>query len=167
MQAKLELALNNQVAIHESMSKMFSSVLDRINGMPGLTEANNETGKSKTEIDETEKGRIRAILFKGGISFEYDQVIQMIAVAKERHLFGLNLLMIFFRQEELAAASYKKDQKNPLDPIKLNLIEDLVFLVFSVDSEKRSETWASIVAKFKSKIRTVRRNLRVNKALLT
>ena len=75
MQAKLELALNNQVAIHESMSKMFSSVLDRINGMPGLTEANNETGKSKTEIDETEKGRIRAILFKGGISFEYDQVI--------------------------------------------------------------------------------------------
>ena len=165
MQAKLELALNNQVAIHESMSKMFSSVLERINGVPGLTEANNET--EKADIVETEKGRIRAILFKGSISFEYDQVMPMIAVAKERHLFGLNLLMIFFRQEELAAASYKKDQKNPLDPIKLNLIEDLVFLVFSVDSEKRSETWASIVAKFKSKIRTVRRNLRVNKALLT
>ena len=75
--------------------------------------------------------------------------MQMIAVAKEHHLFGLNLLTIFFRQEELAAASYEKDQKNPLDPIKLNLIEDLVFLVFPVDSEKRSETWASITAKVK------------------
>ena len=164
MQAKLELALNNQVAIHESMSKMFSSVLDRISGVPGKW---NETEKSKTEIDETENGRIRAILFKGGISFEYNQVMQMIAVAKERHLFGLNLLTIFFRQEELAAASYEKDQKNPLDPIKLNLIEDLVFLVFPVDSEKRWETWASIMTKFKLKIRTVRRNLRFNKALLT
>ena len=158
MQAKLELALNNQVAIHESMSKMFSSVLDRISGVPGKW---NETEKSKTEIDETENGRIRAILFKGGISFEYNQVMQIIAVVKERHLLGLNLWMIFFRQQGLAAASYEKDQKNPLDPITFNLIEDLVFLFFPVDSEN----WASIMAKFKSKIRTVRR--RVDKALLT
>ena len=97
MQAKLELTLNNQVAIHESMSKMFPSVLERINGVPGLTEAKNETEKIKAEIDETEKERIKAILFKRGISFEYDQVMQMIAPVKERHLFGLNLLTIFFR----------------------------------------------------------------------
>ena len=165
MQTKLELALNNQVAIHESLLKM-SSILEKLNRVPGPTKAKNKTEKIKAEIEETEMGRIRAILFKGGISFEYDQIMQMIAAAKERHLFGLNLLTIFFSQEELVSVSYEKDQKNPLDPIKLNLIEDLVFLVFPEDSEKRSETWASIMAKIKSKIRTVRRNLRVNKALL-
>ena len=106
------------------------------------------------------------ILFKGGIFFQYDQVMQVIPVVKESHLFGLNLLTIFFSQEELDSDSYEKDQKKPLDPIKLNLIEVLFFWSFP-KIHKRSETWASITAKFKSKIRTVRRNVRVNKALLT
>ena len=102
MQFKLEFALNNQVALHESLSNMMSSVLERLNVMPGPT---------KAEIDEIEKGRIREILFKGDISFQYDQVVQMIVVAKERQLFGLNLLTIFFSQEKLGSASYEKDQK--------------------------------------------------------
>ena len=74
-----------------------------------MTEAKNDTEKIKAEINETEKGRIRTIPFKGGISFEYDQVMQVSAVSKERHFFGLNLLTIFFSQEELGSASHEKD----------------------------------------------------------
>ena len=79
--------------------------------MHAPTEAKNDTDKIKAEIDETGKGRIRALLFKRGISFEYDQVMQVLAVTKERHLFGLNLLTIFFSQEDFGLASYEKDQK--------------------------------------------------------
>ena len=79
--------------------------------MHAPTEAKNDTDKIKAEIDETGKGRIRALLFKRGISFEYDQVMQVLAVTKERLLFGLNLLTIFFSQEDFGLASYEKDQK--------------------------------------------------------
>ena len=82
--------------------------------MHAPTEAKNDTDKIKAEIDETGKGRIRALLFKRGISFEYDQVMQVLAVTKERLLFGLNLSTIFFNQEELGLASYEKDQKTHL-----------------------------------------------------
>ena len=40
--------------------------------------------------------------------------MQVLAVTKERLLFGLNLLTIFFNQEELGLASYEKDQKTHL-----------------------------------------------------
>ena len=78
MQPKLELALNNQVALQERSSAMIPSVLGRLNAVPGPTESKNEAENVKAEIYETEKGRIRAILFKGGISFQYDQVVQML-----------------------------------------------------------------------------------------
>ena len=48
---------------------MVSSVLERFNVVPVLTKSKNETERIKVEIDEIEKGRIRAIQLNGGISF--------------------------------------------------------------------------------------------------
>ena len=35
----------------------------------------------------------------------------MIVATKERHLFGLKLLIMIFSEEELGSTSYEKDQK--------------------------------------------------------
>ena len=45
--------------------------------------------KENAEIEKTEKGGIRAILFKRGIPLKYDQVLQMIVAMKQCHLLVL------------------------------------------------------------------------------
>ena len=51
-----------------ALSTMLFFVLHRLNVVPGPTELKSE----KAEIEKIEKGQIRAILFKRGISLKYD-----------------------------------------------------------------------------------------------
>ena len=79
MQIKLEFVLNTHVNLNVkiynplkstnfALSTMLFFVLHRLNVVPGPTELKSE----KAEIEKIEKGQIRAILFKRGISLKYD-----------------------------------------------------------------------------------------------
>lgn len=61
--------------------------------------------KENAEIDKTEKGGIRAILFKWGMPLKYDQVFQMIVAMKQCHLLVLTYSWFFLARKNLVGAS--------------------------------------------------------------
>lgn len=86
------------------------------------------------------------------------EVLHAMRVCNVRHILALKLAQIVFSNEELASASYAPGNFNPLDGLKLNLIEDLSFMRFKTDdNENREFSWGQIHQRIKNKCRCKRK----------